>query len=177
MRLARLIATLSLATAALGLGPVASVLACSCMALGEGEALANAQIAFTGVVVRVEDPNIDPTFGSADPIFYTFAVEVPLKGEPGSEPQVRSARDGVSCGMTFALGQRWTVYAGVDPAGKLETSICSGNQLLAEGVPLPELGGEEAGLPPQLLLVVGVGLLVAAASAYAFTRRPRAARP
>ncbi|HLE58325.1 MAG TPA: hypothetical protein VJA85_01630 [Candidatus Limnocylindria bacterium] len=172
---ARLLATLTLAVAALGIGPVATVLACTCMQLGAGEALANAQVAFTGVVARVEDPNSGPIISSADPIIYTFAVEEALKGEPGSAPQVVSARESASCGMTFAVGQRWTVYADVGGGGRLETGLCSGNELLAEDVPVPDLAEPEAGVPIQLLLLVGVGLLVVAASAFAFTRRSRAA--
>ncbi len=174
MKLARLLATTSLAVASLGIGPVATVLACTCMPTDPGQALANAQVAFTGVVAKVEDPSTGPMVGSADPIFYTFAIEEALKGEPGSAPQVLSARDGVSCGMTFAAGQRWTVYAWVAESGRLETGLCSGNELLAEDVPIPDLEGEEVGVSAQVLVAVGVGLLIVAVSAFAFTRRSKA---
>lgn len=154
--------------------PVTRVLACSCIQLAPGDALANADVAFVGVVVEAKDPAAgNPIIGSADPILYTFAIEETLKSIGAPQVNLSSARDGASCGMTFALAQRWRIYAYADGSGGLGTGICSGNELLAEGVPIP--APEPAAPPVGVLIAGGALLLVLAVSALAFTRRGRAA--
>jgi hypothetical protein len=154
-------------------GPIALVRACSCAELQPNQALQMADVAFVGVVARVADPSAgNPMVSSAEPIFYTFAVERAQKqvGET-STIQVSSARDGASCGQAFAVGQRWQLYAYRDGA-TLSTGICSGNQMLAEGVAIPELEESEPQAPPAgVLIALVVALLVAGASIWAFTRR------
>ncbi|HYM53556.1 MAG TPA: hypothetical protein VEW45_08825 [Candidatus Dormibacteraeota bacterium] len=144
------------------------------MELQPGQALENADVAFVGVVAGVQDPSAaNPIVGSGDPVLYAFVVEEVMKqgvAIPGAV-EVTSARDGASCGQTFAVGQRWRLYAYSDGAG-LSTGICSGNELLAERVPIPAGPTDPPGGPPvQLLLVLGAVVVVVGVSAWAFTRR------
>jgi hypothetical protein len=157
-------------------GPISHAHACSCMELQPGQALQNADVAFVGVVASARDPSGgNPIVGSGDPIRYTFVVQEVLKQgvAPAATVEITSARDGASCGQTFAVAQRWRLYAYRDGA-TLSTGICSGNELLAERVPVPVVGSPEGGPPPLgLLVALGASTLVAAVSLWAFTRRGR----
>jgi len=175
-RLTHLLTALSLAMLLAGVAPISRVFACSCMQLQPGEALAMSTVAFTGVVAEIDEPTgVDPTVSSLDPLIYTFVVEESLKGEPGETVLLESARSSASCGMEFAIGERWTVYASVAESRRLTSGLCSGNEMLADGVPVPQIPTDDAGIPMQLLLVGGVVVAVAAASAFIFLRRPRTA--
>jgi hypothetical protein len=159
-------------------GPVARAHACTCMPLEPGQALQNAEIAFVGVVAGVRDPSAgNPMIDTLDPVFYTFAVQEVLK-QGGGVPavvEVGSARSGASCGQEFALHQRWRLFAYSD-GGSLSTGSCSGNELLAEGVPIPDVGDRDPGPPPAgLLIILGASTLVGVVSILAFTRRGRGA--
>jgi hypothetical protein len=156
--------------------PVAQVYACSCMRLGAGQALANADVAFTGVVISVKDGNAgNPIISSGDPITYTFAVVAVAKGPAMAEVVLTSARDGATCGITFARAEKWRVYANGDGAGALSTSICSGNELLAEDVPVPPHAPIPTPVLPTVLLPIGVIVALAGLSAWALSRRARSA--
>lgn len=172
IRLTRLLGALALVLLVSAAAPIARVYACSCIQMTPELALANANVAFVGVVTNIADPNAgDPIISSGDPVFYTFAVEEPLKGATGSDLVVSSARDGASCGMTFGLAQRWRIYAYADGSGSLATGICSGNELLAEGVPIP---APEPTPPPLGIFIAGGAVLaVLGVSAWAFTRPNR----
>jgi hypothetical protein len=151
--------------------PVAQVYACTCMPLAAGQALANVHVAFTGVVTSVRDANAgNPIIGSADPITYTFAVAEVAKGPAVAEVVLTSPRDGDSCGITFARAEKWRIYANGDGAGGLATSICSGNELLAEDVPIPPLATAPTPGLPTVLLPVGLIVVLVGFSAWAFAR-------
>jgi len=154
-------ALLSLATMT---APVTQVLACSCIQLGPGDALSNADVAWVGVVTKVGN-------AQDDPVHYTFAVEQSLKGKLTATLDVFSSPSSASCGQPFALAQRWKVFAFADDKGQLQTGLCSRDELLAEGVtPTPAPG---AGPPVGLLVAGGALLVIGAVSAWAFTRRQR----
>ena len=153
--------------------PTATVFACSCIQLTPNEALANAEVAFVGVVAAIDDPATGPLIGSGDALRYTFAVESSLKGLPAVSLDVLSSRSSASCGMEFAAAQRWRVFAYADEAGQLQTGLCSGNELLAENAPIP--AATPAPPPVALLLAIGALIALAGISALAFTRRARTA--
>ena len=67
------------------------------------------------------------------------------------------------------------VFAYADGSGGLATGLCSGNELLAKGVPIPT--PTVAAPPTALLLAIGAAVLLAGISAWAFGRRPRGNRP
>jgi hypothetical protein len=166
------------ATSLLGLmmlaAPVAQVMACSCAQMTRAEALSNADIAFVGVVVAIDDPSVGPMVSSGDPLRYSFAVEEAIKGELSGTVGVLSARSGASCGMEFALAQRWRVFAHVDETGHPQSHLCSGNELLAESVPVPSSTPEPTPPPVDALLAIGAVLALVGFTAWAFTRRPGA---
>lgn len=153
--------------------PVTQVLACSCIQMTPAMALAGADVAFVGVVAAIDDPGSGPVVGSGDMLRYVFAVEETLKGAPGVNLDVRSSRSSASCGQEFAAGQRWRVFANTDETGQLQSGLCSGNELLAEGVPVPS--PTPAPLPAGLLVAIGGAVVVALISVLAFTRRGRSA--
>ena len=158
------------------LAPTAQVFACSCIQMNSALALSNADVAFVGVVATVDDPGGGPLVGSGDMLRYAFAVEQTLKGEAQTAFEVLSARSSASCGMEFAAAQRWRIYAYADETGKLQTGLCSGNELLAEGVPIPPIQSPPPAPPPAALLVaIGTLIVVAGISGWAFTRRSRSA--
>lgn len=153
--------------------PVAHVLACSCAQMNREVALSNADVAFVGVVAAIEDSTIGPMVSSADPFQYTFALEQTIKGQPATTVNVLSARSSASCGQEFALAQRWRVFAFADDSGRLQTGLCSGNELLAENAPLPPANPSPP--PIGLLLAIGAAFVLVGISALAFARGPRSA--
>ena len=169
--LRRFMAVAVLTTLVTVAAPTARVFACSCIQMTPVIALANADVAFVGVVAAIDDPNSGPLVGSGDALRYTFALEQTLKGSPALSADVLSARSSGGCGMEFAAAQRWRVYAITDEAGRLQTGLCSGNELLAENAPLP--AATPAAPPAALLLAVAAVILLLAVSAVAFTRRQR----
>lgn len=169
-RLLTILAFASLVTVA---APMATVFACSCMQMTPALALANADVAFVGVVAAIADPGSGPLVGSGEELRYTFAVEQTLKGAPKVSLAIGSARSSASCGQEFAAAQRWRVFAYADEMGGLHTGLCSGNELLAENAPLPPQ--TPAPPPPALLLAIGAGIVLAGVSALAFMRRPKSA--
>jgi hypothetical protein len=174
-RLLRLVFVATLAALFTVAVPIGRAYACSCAMLGPAERLAGADAAFVGIVAALEQPpSLQPEL-SLDPVLYTFAIEEALKGPIAGRVVVASSRDnGANCGFDFAIAQRWRVYAYADGAGGLTTSSCSGNELLAERVPIPSVAGGDPGPPPAgLLIALGATALVALASLWAFTRRGR----
>ena len=165
-RLLNILAFASLITVA---APATRVFACSCMQFTPAMALANADVAFVGVVAAINDPGSGPLVNSGEMLSYTFAVEQTLKGAPKVSLAIGSARSGASCGQEFAAAQRWRVFAYADEAGQLQTGLCSGNELLAENAPLPPVS--PAPVPTALLLAIGAGIVLAGISALAFVRR------
>ena len=171
--LRRLLSVAFFASVVMLAAPTARVMACSCAQTTPAQALSHAAAAFVGVVAAIDDPSIGPVVSTGDPLQYTFAVEQALKGELAERVLVFSAREGASCGQEFALAQRWRVYAYVDEEGRLGSGLCSGNELLAQGAPIPPQSPAPLTLPPAAVLVaLGVGLVVAGFSVWAFTRRP-----
>jgi hypothetical protein len=176
-RLRRLISVAALAGLLAVAAPIGRVHACSCAMMGPAERLASADAAFVGVVAALEEPpSLQPEL-ALDPVLYTFVVEEALKGSLATSVLLASNRDnGANCGFDFAVAQRWRVFAYADEAGGLTTSSCSGNELLADGVPIPSVEGGDPGPPPAgLLIALGASALVAAVSTWAFTRRGRSA--
>jgi hypothetical protein len=176
----RLLAVAVLAALFAVASPVGRAYACSCAMLGPAERLAGADAAFVGVVVALADPQLAQRELSIDPVRYTFAVDESLKGSLANVVLVTSSHDnGGNCGMDFAAAQRWRVYAYVDESGQLTTNGCSGNELLADRAPIPNVT-EQAPRPPPvgLLIALGASGVVTLASIWAFYgeregRRPR----
>jgi hypothetical protein len=113
--------------------------ACSCVARSPCQTFASADAIFVGDVVgvdagprgRVGRLRVTHVFKGA----VTVGATVPV--QPGF----------ASCGVDFAPGQRWVMFAGKEVAG-FSTNQCSGSSLLAAGAPIPKLpppAGEVSG--------------------------------
>lgn len=117
----------------LGAGPAA---ACSCVGLSDAQALASADVVFSGTVRdgAPSSPSREQT--------RTFRVTVDesFKGAPGAKPAVRTATDSAACGVEFAQGDQVLVFATVGgPSAsrpdELSANLCSGTRVLEGPVP------------------------------------------
>ncbi|WP_199350874.1 PEP-CTERM sorting domain-containing protein [Haliangium ochraceum] len=90
--------------------------ACSCMRPPPPqEALAAADAVFEGTITTVE---------SGDNLVATFAVERAWKGVAKDTITVATGLNSAMCGLGFAEGERWLVYAMLD-GDELRSSLCS----------------------------------------------------
>jgi hypothetical protein len=154
-------------------GPVSQVLACSCAEMGPDEAMANAQVAFVGVVAGVQDRAFEGKGGPVSTAVYTVVVEEMLKGAGAEGDAMLVSSDLGTCGMAFALGQRWRLHAATDGA-QLYTGICSGNVLLTERAEVPTIADAPTSPPPTpVLLAIGSVAALVVLSVLAFGRGGR----
>ena len=178
----RLLAALAIVLAVSTI-PIAQVAACSCMRLVPGEAAAMADAAFTGTVVAEQpvagdDPLAPAPMGH---ILYTFEVDGIAKGDLGTRATILAGGDSAGCGMSFAMNERWLVFASAQD-GELATGLCSANVPLAadEEPPIsvspPTPGAADEGGAGVPLGVVVPGLAVTAllgVAAFLFWRADR----
>ena len=122
--------------------PSATVLACSCaMPSAPAEVAETAELAFVGTVVDA-GASAAGEFGPTIP--YAFEVERASVEAP-AVLVVSAGESDASCGMTFAIGERWFISAQTFD-GTLSTGLCSGN-VLAESMAEGELEAVMAALP------------------------------
>lgn len=151
--------------------------ACDCAIGAPDDNLARADLAFEGTVTVVAiPPSMPGRDTSNDPIAVTFAVETVLKWTPGGPAEqitVSTANNSAACGVAFAPGERWRIYATLPvPGGNPQTGSCSADELLGKGsIPAPT----PAGPPVTLLVGGGITAVLVAFTAWAFMRRPRGA--
>lgn len=171
--------------------PASRALACSCGALGTAvdgarAAIADGQLVFIGSVADAMPAGRDATFGG-QLIRYAFAVEAASQPVGATvEVSALGGDGGASCGIEFAVGQRWTIAA-TEEAGGYTTHLCAANYVvdgldpgdvaalrgLLTASPLVDEPGSANGIAvPVEIIVVGAGIaLVGLASALAFRRR------
>lgn len=175
-RLAHLLLALGFAGALALATSTGTAYACDC-AIGEpADYLARADVAFEGTVTALAvAPGLPGREPALAPIAVTFAVETFLKGEPDELPvslTLSTENNSGACGVAFAAGERWRVYAATEPGVGLSTHLCAGDELLGIGT-LPV--ATSSGPPTALLLAIGAAAVVAIISAWAFSRRSRPA--
>ena len=119
------LALVSLVAAVVLVAP-AEASACSCIPWGNPRAeLARANGAFVGVYLgRRPLRPVGTMPSSIDPFLYTFRVERRLKGTFGKTIEVRSPRDGASCGLEVVRGQRVGLLLRKVKGG-WESNLCS----------------------------------------------------
>jgi hypothetical protein len=114
--------------------------ACACIPITPAEALAEADVVFTGTAVQRIGP-ADPL--SPEDATYIFDVEQIVKGPPTVDPSYRvgTANSGDACGISFAIGQRYEVFAN-GAVGELRATACGGTRRLEQNPPPPSLGAQ-----------------------------------
>lgn len=163
--------------------PIAQVAACSCMAMGPEEAATMAEVVFAGTVVGEEPPAARDLLGPEPmgQVVYTFAVDGVAKGEVGAEVSLGAGGDSAMCGMSFALNERWFIFATIQD-GMLTTSLCAGNLPLQRGeapaIPVyaPTASAPDAaggGVPIGVVLPLAAVVALAGVSALLFWRADR----
>jgi hypothetical protein len=154
----RILVTMALVALASIFNPTCAF-ACSCRPPGPpAEALASATAVFSGRVTAVSGA-VDS--GGSDPVQATFAVTRVWKGADQPTVVVATPASSASCGVAFAQGQEYLVYAS-DVEGRLQTVACSRTApIAAAGEDLAALGAgsapspvDEAG-PPTTLPATG----------------------
>lgn len=154
-----------LAVALVALGSV-RVFACRCGAVPDADAMAAAHVAFEGSVTA----ELVHSRPSGAPATYAVMVDEPLKGPIERGPVMLSALENPrGCGIEFVVGQRWIIFATVLDATTLTTTACSGSHLAdQQELTVNASPSADTGLPPQLLVAVGVVVALVAVSAWAF---------
>jgi hypothetical protein len=72
--------------------------------------------------------------GRAGTLAIRFALDQPGYGTNGTEAIIYSdPQDGVNCGYSFKLGERYVVRAFTGSGGALTTNMCAGTRLAAQG--------------------------------------------
>jgi hypothetical protein len=167
--------------------PTATVMACDCARTAPDEAASAADAVFTGAAIAAsEGAGAAPALREPVPmpmsqVVYTFAVDGVAKGDVGAETQVLAGGDQAACGMTFAMNERWLIFATAE-GGMLTTHLCSGNMALGPGEepPIPVTAPtasaatqSDGGVPVGVLLPVAAVLGLAGVSAFLFWRADR----
>lgn len=116
--------------------------ACSCARKTDAEAFREARAVFTGTLIGREAPNEDAAVqSSADPVFYTFAVDRVYKDHQGriTDPQrVESVVDGASCGLELRGDGPFVIFTSSRPFDTVPSAgLCDGTRELAAGEKLP----------------------------------------
>jgi MYXO-CTERM domain-containing protein len=136
-----------IATALLGLSQANDAYACSCVppppvatAVGESSAV------FAGTIVALTPPSLP-----SNDMVATFSVERVWKGATNQTAiEVRTPSSSAACGLSFAPGQKWLIYAN-ESEGGLSAILCSRSTLYSNAqADLAELGaGTTPGTQPQ----------------------------
>jgi hypothetical protein len=128
-----------------------AVVACSCVPLTKAEHVGSAKVIFTGTVMSVGSAGLSVfSWGcgprsSLDPISVRFQVEAVYKGDVEKDVVVETATSSASCGYSFEVGKRYTVF-GTPNEGHVDTGLCNGN---VEGEIVAADYGLGAGRPPK----------------------------
>jgi hypothetical protein len=163
--------------------PTVTAQACSCAFSGYAEAIADADAAFVGTVIQVDEPPPDRGNGM-EQVRYQFTIERSRDPMPAWVAVHSHFGGEANCGIDLDVGQRWLIVAH-GGAGRLETNGCTGTArldaidardrgevvLLLGAVPESAAGANDP-VPLEIVLLGGAALLIVLASALAFRRRP-----
>lgn len=137
--IARIVTVASLVLgSAVVLGPAAPAGACTCADMTDVEALASAEVAFTGELVEVRRPAV--VEGPPAATRFLFAVDAVYKGDAGTRQEVVTVGDSATCGLEISGPGPFLVFASSEPDvpvggrdGDLYSSLCSGTRPVAAG--------------------------------------------
>ena len=117
--------------------------ACSCLPNDtKAKKAKRADVVFTGTVVSITDT--DPSEVTA-PFKVGFEVAKVYKGYPRETTNVYTAKQGSMCGMTFEVGEKYTVFALVQN-GEKWVGNCGGTK---KGTIDPDFWGLPKAYEPQ----------------------------
>lgn len=117
--------------------------ACSCLPNDtKRDKAKRADVVFTGTVTSIADPN--PADATAA-FKVQFEVAKVYKGNPREITHVYTAKEGSMCGVTFEVGERYTVFATWSGSQKW-VGMCSGTKA---GRIDPDFWGLPEGYPPR----------------------------
>jgi hypothetical protein len=104
--------------------------ACSCLpAQSACAAYWQADAMFAGTVVDIQPA---PS-GAPERLAVRFTVDQPGRGTVGNSAVIYATpQDGINCGYTFRVGERYVVRAHSATGGSLTTSMCSGTRRVSE---------------------------------------------
>lgn len=176
--------------AVLVVGDARPAAACSCAGFDDAEALAHADVVFTGELVEVVRPG---SWSSPEaPARFVFDVDEVLVGEARARQSIVTPAYGASCGLEIEGPGPFLVFATErstltdDADGELHSHLCSGTRPLADG----PIGFVAEGRPPTpgsspvgggggvpVPLVVGGIVLALVVVAVGATLLARARRP
>lgn len=125
-----LILLISMTTLGTGLTVAAKpAIACSCAMSDTDRSIAYADRIFAGTVVerREVSSGLRGYTSTADPVYYVFEVDQAWKGEVYETTTLYSALGSESCGMQFAQGEKYLIFA-QQGDGMATTTSCSGNE-------------------------------------------------
>lgn len=111
-----------------------TVLNCSCMFPGSPlEVIDNYTDIFTGKIESIEIIGDAPSGIGANQLKATFQVYTIYKGKDEATKVVYTADSSATCGIGFAVGQEWFIYAngGSKLVPKLSANICSRSKYLS----------------------------------------------
>ena len=139
--MARRSISLGLAALVFAVVTVASVdpaAACSCAGSTDSDAVAAADVVFSGELVEIRTPP-GASYSSADPERFVFAVDHVYKGDAKARQSVVTPREGASCGLELSGSGPFLVFATTEGSfdlegdeGELFSHLCSGTRVLAE---------------------------------------------
>ncbi|MGE0598909.1 MAG: hypothetical protein AB7J35_03675 [Dehalococcoidia bacterium] len=155
--------------------------ACSCAIRPTPTDLTYVDTVFAGTVSKVGE--WDPRTSSATPIEVVFNVDYVWLGEANAVMRTGTAASGASCGYTFAVGERYLVFARDGQVNlcsptrlydadsvKLLESVTGPGQPVAHVESIPF--NDDEGIPKTQILAVA-GVLIAAALAAGLWVRQR----
>ncbi|KQU66478.1 hypothetical protein [Phycicoccus sp. Root101] len=125
--------------AALVVVPGTAAFACSCAAPPVADQVTRADLVVRGTV---GEPAGDGTV-----VTYPVEVTVAFKGTPPRTVEVRSPRDGASCGLEVVPGREYLLFA-TDRGGALEAGLCGGTAPASAELQAGVVAVTGAGHPP-----------------------------
>jgi hypothetical protein len=151
-----------------------TALACTCVPSTKPDYARQATLVFTGTVTRVVVHSGPLIFSSMDPVDVVFDVESVYKGEVTKTLEV-STRGDASCGYTFVVGRRYTVFPQLMNE-RLEAGSCNGTVNGAINAQSYLLGSGYApgSDPPQTARTLIVAGAIVATAAFMAISRARA---
>lgn len=139
MLLARLGVCLVMAVGTVPMVGVGPAHACSCLGASDAAHFKTAQAVFTGSLIGREAPNEGARIqSSADPVFYTFAVDRVYKGKITDPQRVESVVSGASCGLELRGNGPFVVFTSERPYVTVpDANLCGGTRALEADEKLP----------------------------------------